>query len=66
MVDMLVAYGVAIAVLAPLAARATREMNRRGLPGWMFGALVAFVPVVGLITWLVAAALTAEDAAPTG
>lgn len=49
--DVVGGAAVYVVVFALLAARATRDTNRRGLPGWLFGALVAFVPPVGLIAW---------------
>ena len=57
MLDDLVGWGVVIVVLSFLAARATRDMNRRGAPGWLFGLLVAFLPPVGLVAWAIGSAV---------
>jgi len=51
MVDQLIVAIIAIVVLSMLAARTTRDMNRRGAPGWIFGLLAAFLPPVGLVAW---------------
>lgn len=55
MLDSLLVWAVVVVVLSLLAARATRDMNRRGAPGWLFGLLVAFVPPVGLLVWAIGA-----------
>ena len=53
MLDSLLVWAVVVVVLSLLAARATRDMNRRGTPGWLFGLLVAFVPPLGLLVWAI-------------
>lgn len=41
-------------VQAWLAQRAWEDMSRRGQPGWVYGAVVFFVPVLGLLIWALA------------
>ncbi|HVL40031.1 MAG TPA: hypothetical protein VM328_11630 [Fimbriimonadaceae bacterium] len=41
-----------IPVLLGLALWARTDMNRRGQPGWIWGLMVFFAPVVGILLWL--------------
>lgn len=57
MLDAILVSTVVVVVLSLLAARATRDMNRRGASGWVFGLLVATVPPIGLVAWAVGSTL---------